>query len=115
MRDDALMLPGGKECDGDGTLVLITEFLFRRAIFASTERVMALYERLGRGRVGLTSKTAIQNGRKKQNVETYPFALLNLRRISFNTICPKLIIIGGFCSIDWSLNTGRAKTEGYQA
>jgi hypothetical protein len=47
-------------------------------------------------------------------ITTYPLVLLNFCRLSFETTCPQLIIIGGFCSVDWSLDTGHSKTEWYR-
>src|SRR5712671_4116989 len=51
---------------------------------------------------------------KKQQGTTYPLVLLSFCKLSFETTCPQLIIIGGFCSVDWSLDTGHANTEWYR-
>lgn len=42
---------------------------------------------------------------------TDPFTLLSFCRLSFVITCPQVIIIGGFCSVDWSFETGHAKIE----
>lgn len=58
--------------------------------------------------------SCIRKTQGKGNVTTYPLVLLNFCKLSFETTCPQFIIIGGFCSVDWSLDTGHAKTEWYR-
>ena len=53
----------------------------------------------------LTEMSCIMIRRRKRKqtlgaTTTYPFVLLNFCRLSFETTCPQLIIIGGFCSVD---------------
>ena len=49
-----------------------------------------------------------------QKGRTYPPDLLNFCKLSLVTTCPHSIIIGGFCSVDCSLETGQANIEWYR-